>query len=438
MTAATAVPTRELHGVAHTAAIVLWAVLVVVSLLTFVVSVPLGYQAYQVPCDGELCLVDQLTAEGVAAQAALGLSPRFYAVYSVVLAVGTVLVTSGTGLLIAWRRPREPMALFVSATLVLVGVFINTFIEVADVLGPAWELTVDIGQSLMWLAFAVLFYIFPDGRLVPRWAWLPVLGWVYTQAMFYVAMLYPPAIPLNPGNWPALAALPFYAALLLSCLYALIYRFRRQSSPLQRQQTKWIVFGLVCTILVLIIGGSIAPLLIPSMLVPGTLGDLIYDVFGFLALILIPITFGISILRYRLWDIDLLIRRTLTYTVVTAALAAAYIATVLVLQLAFAALVGEASSTLVSVLSTLAIAALFTPVRLRVQAFIDRRFYRRKYDAARALATLADSARDDLDLTGLTDRLVHVVDDTMQPAHISLWLKSTVDDGPSGQRISFR
>jgi hypothetical protein len=194
----------------------------------------------------------------------------------------------------------------------------------------------------------------------------------------------------------------------------------------------------VCTIPVLIIGGSIAPLLIPSMLVPGTLGDLIYDVFGFLALILIPITFGISILRYRLWDIDLLIRRTLTYTVVTAALAAAYIATVLVLQLAFAALVGEASSTLVSVLSTLAIAALFTPVRLRVQAFIDRRFYRRKYDAARALATLADSARDDLDLTGLTDRLVHVVDDTMQPAHISLWLKSTADDGPSGQRISFR
>ena len=123
-----------------------------------------------------------------------------------------------------------------------------------------------------------------DGRLVPRWAWLPLIGWVYTQAMYYIGSLFPALIPLNPGNWPEVPALLLYSALLLSCLYALIYRFRRVSSPLQRQQTKWVVFGLVCALLVLILGGGIAPIFFPSMLLPGTLGDLIYDLIGFTAM----------------------------------------------------------------------------------------------------------------------------------------------------------
>jgi hypothetical protein len=420
---APASPARELSGAGLLAARAAWALLFAVTLITFALSVPLGYAAYLVPCSGDACFVDQLTAEGVAALAALGLTPHFYAVSAVIMAVASVLVTSSLGLLIAWRRPRDPLALFVSITLVLLGVFINSFVEVADALGPGWALTVDIGQSLMWLAFPILLYIFPDGRLVPRWAWLPLIGWVYTQAMFYIGSLFPALIPLNPGNWPEIPALLLYTALLLSCLYALLHRFRRVSSPLQRQQTKWVVFGLVCALLVLILGGGLAQLFFPSMLVPGTLGDLIYDLIGFAALLLIPVTFAISILRYRLWDIDVLIRRTLTYTLVTAGLALAYLGAVLVLQLVFAALLGQASSTLVSVLSTLAIAALFSPLRRRVQSFIDRRFYRRKYDAAQALASLGASVRDDPDLTDLTERLVHVVDETMQPAHISLWLQ---------------
>ena len=167
----------------------------------------------------------------------------------------------------------------------------------------------------------------------------------------------------------------------------------------------------------------------PKPLEPGRLSDFILDFVAFLALAFLPLTFGISILRYRLWDIDVLIRRTLTYTLVTAALAVAYLLAVLVLQFGFVTLLGQASSTLVSVLSTAGHRRPLRPVRGSVQRFIDRRFYRRKYDAARALASLGASARDDLDLTGLTDRLVHVVDETMQPAHISLWLKPAGDDG---------
>jgi hypothetical protein len=211
--------------------------------------------------------------------------------------------------------------------------------------------------------------------------------------------------------------------LLLSCLCAQVYRFRRVSTPVERQQTKWVVFGFVSAIVVLLVFGIVPSLFFPEILLPGSLSDFIFDFVAFLALVLLPLTFGISILRYRLWDIDLLIRRTLTYTLVTAALAVAYLGAVLVLQVAFTTLLGRASSTLVTVLSTLAIAALFTPVRRRAQTLVDRRFYRRKYDAVQALATLGASARDDLDLTGLADRLVHVVDETMQPEHVSLWLK---------------
>ena len=429
-------PVRRLEGASLWLVRGLWLALVGGSLLLFVLSVPLGYEIYQQPCAGDDCFIDQLQPEGLAALEALGLTPRFYAVWSVVLAVASVLVTSGVAFVIAWRRWREPVALFVSLTLVLLGIFINTFIEVIDALGLPWALAVDVGQALQWVLFPLLFYIFPDGRLIPRWAWLPLIGWVYTQAMYFVGYIHPSLVVLNPGNWPAEAQLVFYTALLLTLLYAQAHRFRRLSTPLQRQQTKWVVFGLGCAVVVLIVGGGLAPALYPEMLIPGTLGDLVYDLIGFAVLVLIPVTFGISILRYRLWDIDLLIRRTLTYTLVTAALAAAYVVTVLALQFAFATLLGQASSTLVSVLSTLAIAALFSPVRRRVQRFIDRRFYRRKYDAAQALASLGASARDDVDLTGLSERLVQVVDETMQPAHISLWLKGVGNERPSGRSVS--
>jgi hypothetical protein len=132
---------------------------------------------------------------------------------------------------------------------------------------------------------------------------------------------------------------------------------------------------------------------------------------------------GIAILRYRLWDIDLIIRRTLIYSGLTAVLGLAYLGIVLVLQGVFQAVTGEGQSPLVVVLSTLAIAALFGPVRGRVQAGIDRRFYRRKYDAARTLAGFAATARDETDLGRLSQQLTGVVGETMQPDRVVLWLR---------------
>jgi hypothetical protein len=138
-----------------------------------------------------------------------------------------------------------------------------------------------------------------------------------------------------------------------------------------------------------------------------------------------PVTVMISILQFRLWDIDVVIRRTLQYSALTGALALVYLASVVLMQSLFRATTGQGANPLVTVVSTLAIAALFLPLRRWVQDVIDRRFYRRKYDAQKVLAEFAATCRDETDIEKLTARLVEVVQETMQPEHVGLWLKDS-------------
>jgi hypothetical protein len=210
-------------------------------------------------------------------------------------------------------------------------------------------------------------------------------------------------------------AVPMMLLAGLGGVISLFVRFRRARGD-ERQQIKWFASAATLTLVWIIVFGQTTPL--------RGLPEAIVDLSSLLVIPSIPIATGIAILRYRLYDIDLIINRSLVYGIVTTALAAIYFGGVTATQALFRALTGqEEQPQLAIVVSTLAIAALFMPLRRRIQSFIDRRFYRRKYDAAKTLAAFNARLRDETDLNTLTDDLAEVVRETMQPAHVSLWLR---------------
>jgi hypothetical protein len=269
------------------------------------------------------------------------------------------------------------------------------------------------------LTITFLLLLFPHGRLLsPRWrpvAWFAAGLTVVAVVFFALAPwdLLDPGVPArNPFGIEGLrdlgvaVATPVFVigipTMLLS-VASLVLRLRRSRGE-ERQQLKWFVYAGVL---------SVGAILLPS--VASSLLQL-------LVLPLLPVAAGIAILRYRLYDIDLLINRTLVYGALTALLVAVYVGSIVVLQGLLRALTGQESQ-LAIVASTLAVAALFNPLRRRIQSFIDRRFYRRKYDAAKTLEAFSAKLREETDLDALSDDLVGVVRETMQPVHVSLWLR---------------
>jgi hypothetical protein len=278
----------------------------------------------------------------------------------------------------------------------------------------------------LWALVLILFYIFPSGHFVPRWTrWfsLVLIPWALGLA------LWPPQTTIASAEGFVLFML-IYTVPSLTGPLAQIYRYRRVSNAIERQQTKWVILGFTAWTL----GGTAVTtvlwllgrwLLIPATPVPtGFSSSLMFGerMIWPISLTFVPLSLTVAILRFRLWDIDLVIRRTLTYGALTAVMALAYWGAVVLLQGLFAGLGGQESSELVTVISTLTIAALFVPLRNRVQTFIDHRFYRSKYDAARVLAQFSASVRQDVDLDQLTEGLLAVVDRSMQPTHAALWI----------------
>jgi hypothetical protein len=199
---------------------------------------------------------------------------------------------------------------------------------------------------------------------------------------------------------------------------SLVVRFRRSKGD-ERQQIKWFVLagGIFCAAF------AVAPVLWSVPLSPRT--EWIWPALFLLSFGTIPVATGIAILKYRLYEIDLLINRTLVYGSLTATLVALYFVGIVLLQRLFVVLTGG-ESTLAVVASTLLIAAMFNPLRRRIQGFIDRRFYRRKYDARKTLEAFSTKLRDETNLDALSAELVGVVRETIQPAHVSLWLRRSM------------
>ena len=270
--------------------------------------------------------------------------------------------------------------------------------------------------SLLWPGFLLFLYLFPNGRAVPRWSRWPMalilLVHLFVQALGYLGELPGHPVTLPAGVQGLFLVVPVGFVLILLCQ---VYRYLRAADSVTRKQIQWFVAAMALiglSLLVDLASGS------ANSTSKGFSAD-----FDNLSVLVIPVAITIAILRYRLWDIDVLIRRTLIYSVLTGLLALAYLGSVLVLQRLFQALTGQEQGQIVTVISTLAIAALFVPLRRRVQTFIDRRFYRRKYDAARILAAFGATAREDVNLDDLTGRLVSVVDETIEPSSVAVWLR---------------
>jgi hypothetical protein len=204
--------------------------------------------------------------------------------------------------------------------------------------------------------------------------------------------------------------------LVVAAALSVFVRLHR-ATGIERQQIKWFAYATAAAVMGLVLA-EIIPDVIDVPLWFERIGKAIF----LLLIPAIPISMGIAILRYRLYDIDIIINRTLVYGSLTATLVALYFGAIVALQRVFVFLTGQ-KSTLAVVASTLLIAALFNPLRRRIQSFIDRRFYRRKYDAARTLEAFSAKLRDETDLEALNYELVDVVRETMQPAHVSLWLR---------------
>ncbi|WIG57911.1 MAG: hypothetical protein OJF49_000656 [Ktedonobacterales bacterium] len=351
-----------------------------------------------------------ISPEQVAPLAKLGITPNALALAVAVLSYLTILLVSGVAAVLIWRRSDDWMALLVALTLVLMPVnFTPVGMGLGSIAQPIGQLYSIAGFVTIYLLVA----IFPSGRFVPRWLWLPTVVPVLI-ASGLLGNLLPDAITL--------------ATILISFLCLIvgqIYRYRRISTPVQRQQTKWAVYGLVLTLVVNQAYWQPAAW-IPALQRPDSLFPLLAGPDSFLMIVILAVCFGIAILRYRLYDIDVIVNRALVYGSLTVVLALVYVAGVVGLQAMVNGLTqshGSENSPLVIVITTLAIAALFQPLRRRIQSVIDRRFYRRKYDARQTLERFSATLRQEVELAALSESLVQVVEETMQPEHASLWLQ---------------
>ena len=397
-----------------------WVALTVLVLALNAISIPRADALLQAVCQpGALC-ISGLTPANLRQLQQLGLSPGFLAAYQIGWDVGTPLIYTALAALIFWRRSADRMALFCAYMLVLFGGATYTGLLDAGLRtgAPAWYWLVGGLELVAQVSVPTFFLLFPSGRFVPRWTRWSVLVFV----LYEVWYVFQPSAYL--GQLAGVSALVF-AVQILGLVGLQVYRYRRVSTFRERQQTKWVVFGLVVALggfaLFLIIGSLFLP---PELLNSSGAGVLLPTTVTDGLLLFIPISIAIAILRSRLYDIDTIINKALVYGGLSGILGALYAGLIIGLESLAGFITRQSSANpLVLVISTLAIFALFQPLRRRIQRIIDRRFYRRKYDAAKVVAAFSATLRNEVDLDQLRAQLLEVVQETMQPSHVSLWVR---------------
>lgn len=409
-----AVPETRLRGRWLLAARVGWIVLAITIIALNVIALP----------DTALA---PLAPDKVRALDAVGFSPDLYNAIGSIENSLVLISFLALALLLFWRKSDDRMALFGAYTFLVFGGIVGSSLYDSDIGGvvpilaaiPVVHQLVSLLAVIAQVSIAAFIYLFPSGRFVPRWTrWVTLLMVAYWTAVMFIS--------------PAFATGPLGLMLILFLaigLIAQVYRYRRISISREREQTKWAVFGIVIAMLIII-----APQVIVEIFPQVGLSDdstaavvvqLVINGRWFLAMTLIPTSIAVAILSSRLWDIDVIINKALVYGSLTGLLAAIYAGLVIGMETLVRDVSGKADlPPAFIVISTLVIAALFQPLRRPIQRFIDRRFYRNKYDSARTLAAFGTTLRTETDLGALSEDLIAAVQETMHPAHASLWLRN--------------
>lgn len=397
-----------------------WVSVAILAVSLFLISIPAYYQqAMMLMAPGLIDAYNQAMQPEVLAAALqhLGIPKQWFAAYVTVLLSAFGLTYITVGILIFCRRPSERIAVAISLWLVVFG-------ATSTPLGAALQHEVSLLANLnsiltnaAFISFFLLFYFFPDGRLVPQWT-------RWAAAIFILVLglneLFPDA-HFNPENWGAFSILPPFG-LLGSMLYAQVYRYRHISTPLQQQQTKWIVTSLVVALLVFIGTGSLANTA-PVQTSPVT--NLLYNLLGGTAVaaafMLIPLAIAVAILQYRLWDIDLIINRALVYGALTGCVIGLYV----LLVGGSGMLFRIQSNMMISLIATGVVAVLFAPLRDRLQRAVNRLMYGERHDPYAVLSQLGQQ----LELALEPDAVLPIILNTLKTALKLPYVAITLQQG---------
>jgi hypothetical protein len=358
----------------------------------------------------------------------LGISMR------VVMAVGLLVpmaAVSAVASFLFWRRSDDWMAMLFSVQMLTSLAFSTRSLSALEHAYPAVQGPVHFIWLLSFILTIVTLYLFPDGRFVPRFTRLlavfAVVLVVFSPGL-PEGLLKLPRAPEGISVWHWRVAVLGLLALWSTGVLAQVYRYRHVSGLVERQQAKWVMFILGCFLTIISLG----------FVLPGLFLKLPNVWFAAVLLasvpfaIALPISIAFAILRYRLYDIDRIISRTLSYALLTGLLACVYVALVLILGQLFGGIGAEPPSWAVAA-ATLVVAALFQPARRRIQAVVDQRFNRRKYNAAKTVEAFSARLRDELDLGALSAELLAVAHQTMQPTTAALWLRPSTPAPARGQ-----
>lgn len=397
---------------------ILWFVLTVGYFTIWLISLPGYYQhvstltvePYRL---GERVIFDNQIARKEALER--GMSLQGTAVYNIAFGLFQILFYDLIAVVILWRASGKYGWFTAFVLMLMVTTNMGTIVNVAQPF-PGASFLVELPAYFIWPFWILWIYLFPNGVPVLPRSFLPVaaifaafLG-LQVASLLSVAGILPVQIDAAAASLAPLGVVPLFGLIFFSQ----IYRYRWVSSFVERQQAKWF---LLAVLLIFIF-------VLPFPIFPG-MYQLFYvrDILS-LVFLVFPAAVAIAILRYRLFDIDLIIRRTLVYGALTILLAAMYYGGVVLFQQIVRLLTGQTGhSQLIIVVSTLGIAALFNPLRRRIQSFIDRRFYRQRYDIEGTLQAFAASLRDEIELDQLSAHVVDVTRETMQPQNVWLWLK---------------